>query len=247
MTKINNKCYPEFQLLFTGAQKILINEMFLGPDLMLDLLKKEEKFHIDSKEIKLFLLKSKAMLYPYICEYLHDNPGILAQVFYRIAISKDGENRLDFLGNCSISRDNKIYFPVKKLGLVSLADVNSFSSWKTNAGDRNYYDNFSILKRNNVFFVEIPVQSKKSNYKESIENLENKTKLTKKCIDNNHSDDILKYIDCGNEISPSERKVASAVSIAMRLASKRYCTENNQGGGSIWTVSGGLPSLGKRN
>ena len=245
---MNNNFYREFQILFTGDQKALINAMFSGPELVAELLNKEEKLQLNSNEIKLFLLRNKAILFSFICDYLHDDLDILVEVVYRIATLKKGENKLEFIGGCSISRDNNIYFPVKKLGLVRLADQNLFANWRSKTGNRRYYDNFSIIKRCGDFFVQIPVQPIMPSFKKGKLKISKKgSELIKNVKDINVENTVAQSAGSGKELTPSERKVAGAIATAMRLSSRRTNSENNSGGGSIWTVSGGLPSLGKRN
>jgi sRNA-binding protein len=51
----------------------------------------------------------------------------------------------------------------------------------------------------------------------------------------------------GKKMSKSEKKVANAVFLANSFSLRRSDRKINQDGCSVWTFSGGLPSLGKRN
>jgi hypothetical protein len=69
-----------FELSPTGFQKDYLIRLFFGPELLLTLLESEKNAPKTSIEIKLFLLKNKVQLYPYLCEYLHNNVSALTEV-----------------------------------------------------------------------------------------------------------------------------------------------------------------------
>jgi hypothetical protein len=228
--------------------------------LLINLLKSEENKPQNYREIGLFLLKHKSKIYPYICKNIHDNVDILSDVIHKIINSREAEVRLDFLGNCSLSKDYLFYFPIERLGLILSADSNSIANWKKSAHGRRYIPAFSIIKIENKFFAEVElepfnaIQTKACVQNKISSNSPLKNKNCRIIRDNLSQNPKTKNdIRTSPEknyslLSHSERKIANAVDIANAINGKRDRPFNwNWGGGCIWTISGGGgPGSGKK-
>jgi hypothetical protein len=253
-----------FQLAPTKPQREHLAQIFAGPELLLELLKSEANIPRNYSEIGLFLLKNKAKIYPYICKDMHNNVDILSDAIYKIIKSRQQGIRLDFLGNCSLSKDCFFYFPIERLGLVSPLDSNSILSWRKSLNGRRYIPAFSIIKRDNNIFAEVEIEQINFNQNKTNDHLivsknaplrnkgrrivkNNFHKTNSSPTDLNNKSTTSPMIDYSS-LSHSERKIASAVDIATVIRGKRDSSFNwNWGGGCIWTISGGGgPGTGKK-
>lgn len=244
MTQFSKSLF-EFELSLTRAQKDLLNRLLVGPEFILELLNKEKDIPNNNSEIRLFLLKNKTQLYPYICGYLHNNVDVLINIVRKIIKYKDKALRLDFISNCSISKDNKIYFPINKLGLVEPANANRFNHWIRETKYKSYDESFVIIKRNNHFYVHIELIGLKIKKKKVTAKRKStkQTKITPKQKIFVYKNGIL----CEHTVSPSKKRVDNAIHRAVPVKRRKSDIDYGQSSsGSVWTVSGGLPGLGKR-
>lgn len=127
---VKNKHLYQFLLSPTGSQKDHLTLLFAGPELLLDLLKSEKNLPKNSLEIGLFLLKNKVKLFPYICRDIHNNINVLTDIIHKFVKSEEKNLRVDFLNNCSVSKDCLFYFPIKNLGLIKSSDICNIADWK---------------------------------------------------------------------------------------------------------------------
>lgn len=122
---------------------------------------------------------------------------------------------------------------------------------------RRYDRAFSIIKRNNKFFAEIEIEGadtsqNKTNSRSKIatstplKNSKNASPKKRKKDKSKSYTGIIATNNKGSDISYSEQKVINAIALAK--VAKRDSTQSSfdeGNSGSIWTVSGGLPSLGR--
>lgn len=228
-----------FELAPNEKQRDLLKEIFAGPELLIDLLESEENPPKNLDEIRFFLLKNKVKIYPYISSDIENNVDILYDVIYRIIQSRAQGVRLDFLGNCSLSMDSLFYFPIKGLCLIHPAD-SSIKDWRISLKGRRYIPAFSIIKQNNKFFAEIEFEQ---NFNNKI--ISYPPKLVKAPPEQRNTTNSSRRPP-KKKMSYFDRKIHNAVELArFSFRQKPSDHHNSENSGSIWTVSGGLPSLGR--
>ena len=106
-----------------GKQTSVLDAMFSGPLMIRDLLQKTEQKPKTPEDASLFLLNNHRALQPYL--YATDRSRsveLLKHLIAEWAISSPELIEIEFPTDCSMSAENRVYFPIPKLGMILVKD-----------------------------------------------------------------------------------------------------------------------------
>lgn len=151
---MNNLDFFLIRLKPSKHQIKYLEELFEGPNIVGELLRKESSPIRTRGDASFFLLKNKDILEPYIFSKNRDQA---IDLLTSLVLSWSNEPPIDyeiyFEENCSISRHKQVHIPLRGLGGMSVEAISNLEeAWH----GRRYKDSFSLLYKEQAFYIQIP-------------------------------------------------------------------------------------------
>lgn len=223
---------------FKTSEKLKL--LFLLPDILNTLLTDSKKNLNSISDAKLYLLTKLQELTAF--SLLMDKNFLVSQIdaFLKYWLkAKRVPNRFSFHSNCSIKKDCSAVF-IDQLGLFSIDDANLLK-YKIEYKWIKYHKRFDLVRNNRGFYVEIPYELK-------IKNFEDSRVISEKQYNNFGQGMEIANINIAQEkdILKSFNEYLVFLDKVNKAYSKTAFKNLEETGKTAWSVSGGLPSLGKR-
>lgn len=227
-------------LLPAKRQGDILGALFAGPILVAKLLRAEPKPIKWPDEASLFLLKHRLALEPYLFTQNRSQAiDLLTSLVLQWSNDPPEEFEIAFSNECSISKDQQIFLPIERLGLLTISRPEHLQSARKGA---KYETAFTLLYSEGRYYVSISLKRSHplplSRITHTASHANNQQQRSSSKIKRRASFQFSNFLALFN--NRVAQHYANELKISKQLSTVKFDSLSGR------AVQGGLPSLGKR-